>query len=400
MKLKRMLVKLVVILMILTLIPLSGEAKKKKDKKDKPVYVFKVETEVKRTPVKDQYRTGTCWCFSTVSFLESELLRMGKEEMDLSEMFVVRHTYPHKAMNYIRLHGNANHSQGGQAHDVIDQLRRYGIVPDDVYPGLNIGENRHNHGEMVAVLNGIVEGVLNKKGTRVTPRWLDAYEAVLDVYLGKVPETFTYKDKTYSPKSFLKDHLQLDLDDYIELTSYSHHPYYKQCRLELPDNWTYNDNYYNVPIDDLEAIADHAIKNGYSFVWDGDVSERDFSHRTSRDDFGTGYAVVPEKDWEDKTKAEKKEEITKPEKEKDITQEMRQVTLDNFTTTDDHLMHIVGIAHDQNGTRYYLTKNSGGLDRTYDGYIYLSRSFFRLKTTAMMIHKDALPAGIKEKLGL
>ncbi len=400
MKLKDLFVKLVVFLVILTLIPLSGTAKKKKDKKDKPVYVFKVETEVKRTPVKNQYRTGTCWCFSTAAFLEAELLRLGKEEIDLSEMFVVRHTYPHKAMNYIRLHGDANHSQGGQSHDVIDQLRRYGIVPEDVYPGMNIGEKRHNHGEMISVLNGIMEGVLKKRGTRVTPRWLEAYEAVLDVYLGKVPETFTYKGKTYSPKSFLKDYMQLNLDDYIELTSYSHHPYYKQCRLELPDNWTYDANYYNVPIDDLEAIVDHALKNGYSLVWDGDVSERDFSYRVSRSKFGTGYAVVPEKNWEDKTKAERKEEITEPVKEKDVTQEMRQKTFDNFSTTDDHLMHIVGIAHDQKGTKFYLTKNSGGLDRTHGGYIYLSRSFLRLKTTALMIHKDSLPDGMKKKLGL
>ncbi len=400
MRLKNDLVKAVVFLVILALIPAGGMAKKKKEKKEKPAYMFTVETEVKRTPVKDQYRTGTCWCFSTISFLESELLRMGKEEIDLSEMFVVRFTYPHKALNYIRMHGRANYSQGGQSHDALDQIRRYGIVPESAYPGMNIEEKRHNHGEMGSVLRGILEGVLKRGGTRVTPRWMEAYEAVLDVYLGKVPKTFTYKGKTYTPKSFVSDYLQLNLDDYIELTSYTHHPFYKKCRLELPDNWTYNDHYYNVPIDDLEKIADHALKSGHSLVWDGDVSEKDFSKGRSETEYGTGYAVVPEKDWEAKTKTERKEKTTQPVKEKEVTQAMRQKTFENFATTDDHLMHIVGIAHDQKGTKFYLTKNSSGTDRPYKGYIYLSRAYFRLKGIAITIHKDALPAEIKEKLGI
>ena len=400
MKLKNDLVKAVIFLVILALVPAGGMAKKKRDKKEKPVYMFTVETEVKRTPVKNQYRTGTCWCFSTVSFLESELLRLGKEEVDLSEMYVVRRTYPHKALNYIRMHGRANYGQGGQSHDVLDQIRRYGIVPESVYPGMNIEEDRHNHGEMSSVLRGVLEGILKRRGTRVTPRWLEAYEAVLDVYLGKVPKTFTYKGKTYTPKSFAREYLPLNLDDYIELTSYTHHPFYKKCRLELPDNWTYNDNYYNVPIDDLEKITDHALKNGHSLAWDGDVSEKDFSKGRSDTDYGTGYAIVPGKDWAAMTKAERKEKITQPVKEKAVTQAMRQKTFENFATTDDHLMHIVGIAHDQTGSKFYLTKNSGGTDRPYEGYIYLSRAYFRLKGIAIMIHKDALPDDIKEKLGM
>ncbi|MCP5108314.1 MAG: aminopeptidase [bacterium] len=400
MKLKNNVSKLILLFVILTLIPLSGIAKKKQNKKEKPAYVFTVETEVKRTPVKNQYRTGTCWCFSTISYLESELLRMGKEEIDLSEMFVVRHTYPYKALNYVRMHGDANHSQGGQSHDVIDQIRRYGIVPDSLYPGLTIEEKRHNHGEMVSVLNGILDGVLKRRGTRVTPRWLEAYKAALDAYLGKVPKTFEYNGQSYTPKGFAKDYLQLKLDDYIELTSYNHHPFYKKTRLELPDNWTYNSDYYNLPIDELEKVVDHALKNGHSFVWDGDVSEKDFAGGRSRTSHGTGYAIVPGKDYEDKTVAERKKKVTEPVKEKEVTQEMRQKTFNNFSTTDDHLMHVVGLAHDQKGTRFYLTKNSSGPDRAYKGYVYLSRSFFRLKTTAVMIHKDALPDDIKAKLGL
>ncbi|MGD2092407.1 MAG: C1 family peptidase [Candidatus Aminicenantes bacterium] len=378
---------------VILLMPFDGSARKGK-KKEKAVYEFEIITEVKRTPVKDQYWTGTCWCFSTISFLESELLRNGKEAIDLSEMYVVRRTYPHKAMDYIRMHGRANHSQGGQSHDVIDQIRRYGIVPENVYPGMNIEEKRHNHGEMSAVLNALLEAVLKRRGKRVTPRWLDAYNAVLDVYLGKPPTTFTYKGKSYTPHEFAAEYLGLNPDDYIELTSYTHHPFYKQCRLELPDNWTYNDDYYNVPIDDLERIVDHVLKSGYSLVWDGDVSERDFSSREK------GYAIVPEKDWENQTEAEKKKEITAPVKEKEVTQEMRQKTYDNFTTTDDHLMHIVGIAKDQVGTKFYLTKNSGGTDRKYGGYVYMSRSYFRLKTTAIMINKHSLPEEIKTKLGI
>lgn len=396
---KKNLLRLVVLFALLSMFSFSGIAKSKENKTEKPVYVFKVETEVKRTPVKNQYRTGTCWCFATISYLESELLRLGREEMDLAEMFVVRNTYPLKAANYVRLHGNANHSEGGQSHDVLEQIQRYGIVPEAEYPGLNIDEKRHNHGEMVAVLQGILDGILKQEGTRVTPRWLNAYEAVLDIYLGKVPQSFAYKGVAYTPKNFAEGYLKLKYADYIELTSYDIYPYYQKCRLEIPDNWTYNINYFNIPIDDLENIVDYALKNGHSFVWDGDVSEKeDYSSGRSDTSQGTGYAIVPEKDWDDKTKTERNEKISGPVPEREISQEMRTKTFDNFSTTDDHLMHVVGLARDQKGTKFYLTKNSGGTDQPNGGYVYLSRSFFRLKTTAVMIHKDALPAASKEKL--
>jgi bleomycin hydrolase len=384
---------MVVFILAVFVLPFKGVAQDEEKEKDKkPAYQFTVDVEVKRTPVKDQARTGTCWCFTTVSFLESEALRMGKDEVDLSEMYVVRYTYPHKARNFIRLHGNATFSQGGQCHDVIDQVRRYGIVPEEVYPGMKIGEKKHNHGEMSSMLRAIVDAVLKKRGGKLTPRWMEAFETVLDTYLGKPPEKFTYKGKTYTPGSFTKKVLGLNLDDYVEFTSYSHHPFYKKCMLELPDNWTYSNDYYNVSIDDLEKIADHALKSGYSIAWDGDVSERDFSSRT------TGYGVVPLKDWDDKTKEESEKKVTEPVEEKEITQEMRQETFNNYTTTDDHLMHIVGLAHDQKGNKFYYTKNSGGTERKYDGYVYLSKAYFRLKTTAMMVHKNALPKDIRKKL--
>lgn len=391
--------KIVILLVILALLPLGATAKKK-DKKDKPLYRFKIETEVKRTPVKNQYRTGTCWCFATISFLESEALRKGKDETDLSEMYIVRRTYPHKAVNYLRLHGDANFSQGGQSHDVFKQMRRYGLVPESVYSGMRINEKRHNHGEMVQVMSGMMDGVLKRRGSRITPRWLEALEAVLDVYLGAPPKSFTYKGKTYTPESFAKDYLGLNADDYIEITSYTHQPFYKKFRLELPDNWDYDANYYNVPMKEFEAITDHALKNGYSVVWDGDVSERDFSGGRTRTSHGSGYAIVPEKDYEDKTRKEKGEKPTKPVKEKEITPELRQQTFDNWTTTDDHLMHFVGIAKDQNGNKYYLTKNSGGPDNAHGGYIYMSRAYHLLKATAITIHKDALSPEMKKKLKL
>ena len=379
--------------LLVSLLPLAAAGAK-------PAYIFKVETEVKHTPVKNQYRTGTCWCFSTISYLEAEMLRLGKEELDLSEMFVVRHTYPLKAAGYVRMHGQANHSQGGQAHDVLEQIQRFGIVPETAYPGQTIDETRHNHGEMVAVLQGVLDGILKREGSRVTPRWPEAYAAVLDVYLGRVPQTFVHDGATYTPKSFADDYLKLTYDDYIELTSYDIYPYYQKCRLEIPDNWTFNADYYNIPINDLENIVDHALKNGHSVVWDGDVSEKDYSSGRSETKHGSGYAIVPEKDWEDRTKAERDADITAPLREQEITQEMRTKTLNNFSTTDDHLMHIVGLARDQKGTRFYLTKNSGGTDQPYQGYVYLSRSFLRLKTTAVMVHKDALPPEIKAKLPL
>jgi bleomycin hydrolase len=377
-------------------LPPAVKAKEQKGKKER--YVFKIENEVKRTPVKNQYRTGTCWCFATVSYLESELLRLGKEELDLAEMFVVRNTYPRKALNYVRMHGDANHSQGGQAHDVLEQVQRCGIVPEAAYPGLNINEQRHNHGEMVAVLQGVLDGVLKRAGTRVTPRWREAYESVLDIYLGPVPGSFVYNGITYTPKRFADEYLKLNYGDYIELTSYDIYPYYQKCRLEIPDNWTGDANYYNVPIDDLERVVEHALKNGHSLVWDGDVSEREFSGGRSDTKHGSGYAIVPEKDWEEKTRAERRDSSVGPLAEREISQAMRTATFDNFSTTDDHLMHVVGLARDQKGTRFYLTKNSGGIDQAHGGYVYLSRSFLRLKTTAVLVNKNALPPDIREKL--
>lgn len=401
MKTDKKLIRFFVFLFILAaLLPLQAAAEKK-SKAKKPAYVFTILKEVKRTPIKDQASTGTCWIFSSLSFLESEILRMGKEEVDLSEMFVVRHTLSQKALSYIRLHGMANFDQGGQFHDVIDQIERSGAVPEAEYTGMKIGEKRHNHGEMIAVLKAMLSAVLEKSGKRLTPRWLEAFEAVLDVYLGKSPESFKYKDRDYTPQSFVKDYLGINPGDYIEITSYTQYLFYKQCRLEVPDNWSFNSDYYNVPLDDLEKITDEALDSGYSVGWDADVSDRGFSLK-DKEDIKTyenpDYAIVPLKDWEDQTKAESKEKITQPVKEKEITQEIRQQSFDNFNTTDDHLMHIVGIAKDQTGAKFYLVKNSWGIDRRYLGYNYISKPYFRLHTINIIINKNALNPEIKDKL--
>jgi bleomycin hydrolase len=369
-------------------------AQEESEKKDKPVYLFEMDVELDHTQVVSQGRTGTCWCFATLSFLESELFRTGKEVVNLSEMFIVRHMYSRKAAHYIRMHGSNNFGQGGQSHDAIDGMRLYGLVPEEVYAGMNIGEKDHNHGEMATMLRDMLDAVLKRRGGKLTPLWPEAVDAVLDIYLGIVPGKFQYNGKTYTPREFADDALELNPDDYIEITSYSHKPFYRQIYLELPDNWSGNDQYYNVPVGDLSRIIDHALESGYSVVWGGDVSNRDFSTRK------TGYGIVPLVDWEDKTAEERKEKITEPVDEKKITQEMRQKAFSSFTSTDDHAMHIVGLAHDQRGHRFYYTKNSHGKDRKYDGYVYMSKPYVELHMTVILLNKNSLPGDIKKRLGI
>jgi bleomycin hydrolase len=372
---------------------IGQDNEQKKDEKKKDAYEFTIVKEVARTPIKDQAGTSTCWCFATLSFLESELLRMGKEELDLSEMFIVRHTYPEKAKRFVRLHGETNFPHGGACHDVLEMMRLYGLVPDEVYPGLNYGEKKHQHGELGRILNGMLDAIAKNSGGRVTPKWFEAFDGVLDVYLGEVPGAFTYKGKKYTPQIFLSDYLQLNPNDYIEITSYTHHPFYQQIYLELPDNWTFNNKYYNVPLEDMAGIIDNCLNNGYSVVYGGDTSNKYFSSKT-------GYGIVPLKDWEDLTEEERKKDIEEPVAEKKPTQELRQQWFDNYTATDDHAMHIVGLAKDQTGKPFYLTKNSWGTDRKYDGYVYLSKPYILLNATGFLVNKNALPQSIREKLGM
>ncbi len=381
----------ILFLILLNLLFLSIFAEK--EESDKPVYRFTIEKQVEATPVKNQARTGTCWSFAAISFLESEIMReTGIKDIDLSEMYIVRHIYPRKALYYVRLHGRTNFSSGGQGHDVLDQIRLTGIVPESVYNGKRIGEKKHDHSEMATILKGFMKGVVRKRGRRLSPRWMEALNAILDVYLGKPIQKFTFKGKTFTPMQFATDYLKLKLDDYVELTSCTNVPFYTKFRQLIPDNWTANGDYYNIPIDELETVIDNAIRNGYSVCWDADVSDRYFNYKKK------GWAVVPEKDYEELNRNEKDQKIKTPFKEKHISQELRQKDYDNYTSTDDHLMHLIGIARDQDQRKFYLIKNSWGTDSEFKGYYYVSASYLRLRTINILINRKALGSKLRKKL--
>lgn len=371
-----------VMILIFAVVTTNSQNEKKEDNKGKKDrHTFTMIYEVGATSVKNQARTGTCWDFATQSFLESELMRMGKGVYNLSEMFNVRYTYPLKAERYVRYHGQTNFGPGGQAHDVLKIFDTYGAVPDNIYPGLEPGDSLHDNFELDAVLKSILDTIVKQR--KISSYYKEIVDAVLDIYLGKVPQTFEYKGKTYTPKSFAES-LGINTKDYIEITSFTHHPFYTKFELEIPDNWT-EGKYYNVPLDDLIKIMDNALANGFSVAWDGDVGSDNFYRKE-------GYAVVP---------VEGDTSKTGPEKEQVITSEKRQKAYDDYTTTDDHLMHITGLAKDQAGTKFYYTKNSWGTkEKKYDGYWYMSEPFVKLRTIAIMVHKDAIPKEIKEKLGL
>jgi bleomycin hydrolase len=369
------------------------------------VYQFEIIKEVPGTSVKNQYRSGTCWSFSSLSFIEAELMRMGKGEYDLSEMFVVWHTYADKAKKHVRFHGKINFSAGGAFHDVTHVIKEYGMVPEEVYDGKVIGEENHIHGEFDAVLRAYVGAVLKNRNKKLTPVWFEGYKGILDAYLGEYPENFTYKGKEYTPRSFA-DELDINTDDYVEIGSYTHHPFYSKFIIENPDNWML-DEIYNVPLDEMMEVIDYAINNGYSVAWGADVSEKGFSWKN-------GVAIIPNEELADLsgTEKEKWEKLTDKEKkkalysfeeiveEKDITQEMRQEEFDNYLTTDDHGMVITGIAKDQEGNKYYKVKNSWGTDgHKFNGYFYASEPFVKLKTIDVMVHKDAVPKNLRKTLG-
>ncbi len=365
-------------------------------------------TDVQRlpaTPVKNQASTGTCWCFATVSFLESELIRTGKGEYDLSEMFIVRQKYMNQLQdNYVRK-GEGNIGQGSLGHSVKNAVRQVGLVPEEVYTGLNYGSAYHNHSEMEAYMAAIANTAVKMK--KRSPQYYELIDNLFDTYLGKLPKTFTYKGTEYTPQSFAAS-LGLNMDDYIELTSFTHHPYYVKFDVEVPDNWEHQ-LMYNLPLDELIDVMNHSLKAGYTVCWDGDVSEKGFSYtngvainpEVSNVD---SYATTDRARFEKMNPNQRLEEVYKYERpypEVKVTPEIRQAGYEAFVTTDDHLMHITGIVKDQNSTPYYITKNSWGTERNaFAGYLNMSESYVRAKTIYIMVHKDAIPQATKAKLGL
>ncbi|MEW6136017.1 MAG: C1 family peptidase [Bacteroidota bacterium] len=367
---------------------------------------FRVIRNLPSTSVKDQAFSGTCWAFATVSFIESELLRMGKDTLDVSEMFFVNYAYKEKSERYVRFHGNTNLGQGGQAHDVLNIIKIHGMVPESVYPGLLPGEKKHRHGELEAMVKAAAGALIKNPDRQLSKAWEKAMGGIVDAYLGEHPRQFSYNGKNYTPESFLKAY-DFDPDDYVSLTSYSHHPFYEPFILEIPDNWAHNE-YINVPLDDLMETLNAALDQGYTVCWDGDVSDKGFSHNK-------GVAIVPDVELADYTGSEKSrwQELTEKERQKTffsferpvperkITDADRLQAFNNYSSTDDHLMHITGKAVDRLGNLYYITKNSWG-DKSNEqgGFLNMSEAYVRLNTIAITLHKKAIPAHIRAKCNI
>lgn len=384
-------------LFALAAIMLSLSAVAQEVKQDKPEFTVVKQAPV--TSVKNQYRSGTCWCYSALSFVESEIIRQKGIEVDLSEMFVVNHAYFDRAVKYIRLDGKLGFSAGSSFGDVFEVIKSYGIVPQDVYSGMNYGTELPVQGELDAVLEGFVKALVTNPNRKLTPAWKPAFQGILDAYLGEIPATFKAEEKAFNPLTY-RDYLGINTDDYINLTSFTHHPFYEPFIIEVCDNWRWG-SAYNLPIEELMEVMYNAVENGYTIAWGADVSEKGFTR--------SGIATVP--DFENKVtagsdqerwvgKSETGKEESAPAEEKVITQEMRQLAYDNKETTDDHGMHIYGLAKDQNGNPFFIVKNSWGNAGDYEGIWYASDAYVRYKTLNIVVHKDALPKSIKKKLGI
>ncbi len=392
------------VLVAIAILFASGVTAQEKTETADP-YVFTNIREIKVTPVKNQNRSSTCWSFSGLAFLESELIRMGKPAIDLSPMYVVRNIYSMKADRYVRFNGTNNFGPGGSFFDVMEAIKRFGIVPMEVYPGLNYGEDSHVHGELDAVTKAYVDAVIKNPNKKLSTAWKKGFDGILDAYLGANPSSFSYNGKSYTPEAFAT-WLGINPDDYVVITSFNHHPFYQKFVLELPDNWIHGEA-YNLPLADFEKLLDFAIDNGYPVAWASDVSDKGFN-------WSKGVAIVPDFEdienagsdkerWTQLSNRQKERSLysfEKPVKEMVITQELRQQAFDNYQTTDDHGMVLVGKAKDQLGNTFFKVKNSWGADGKYNGYFYASKAFVLYKTTNIMVHKKAIPTDIAKKLGL
>ena len=347
----------------------------------KPVFAIGV------TDVKEQGHSGTCWSYTGASFLESEMIKKGKQPVDLAEIYTARKVYLEKATNYLRMHGALTWGDGGELHDVINIYRKYGAVPQIAYTGLINGATKNNFKEMQKDLEGYLKDIVDSE--KVPANWKEVFEQKLDTYLGAVPKTFMYNGKMYDPQSFAKEVVGLQDEKYIEMLSVEHKPKYQNTLMAVPDNWSY-DYAFNVNMEDIIRTIDYALSKGYTVAWAADVSEKYFSWKN-------GLAVVPEKDYNDLSAQEQKDYFHVYWNEKTITPEMRQKAFDNYETTDDHAMHIVGLAKDQNGREYYIVKNSWGTNNDNKGYLYVSKNYVRYKTMAIMLNLKGTPKDLVKK---
>ncbi len=374
--------KLIFTLLVTTIIS-STFAQERDANQFTPIY------NIEATAVKSQGNTGTCWSFSASSFIESEIFRKKGVAVDISEMYSVRNTYEKKVENYILRQGKAQFSEGSLAHDVMNSIKENGLVPDQVYTGNVSITGIHNHAEMFKSLDTLVNSYV-KTPKEATGNWSDAINGVLDKFLGKEPNSFKFNDKTYTPKSF-QEAMDINPDDYVTLTSFTHHPYYETFILEIPDNFS-NGVFYNLPLEEYMRVIEYALSKGYTVALDTDVSEKSFSSKS-------GMATLPKDGSNDNAGIEMKIDVSNLEKV--VTPENRQIEFLNYNTTDDHLMHITGLLKDQHGNKYYKVKNSWGTaGRGNGGYVYMSVPYTQMKSISLMLHKDGIPTELREKLDL